>query len=201
MQPPPPGAPPGGYPPPGYPPPGYPPPGYPPPPGYGYPPPPKRSLLWLWILLGVVGAGLVMVAILAAVAVPKAAEYVQKSKRIEAEINLRAIGKAAKFAYIENAMFPVGHADATPAASCCETPSKKCLESSAWDREPWQSLDFGLYDPHYFRYTYDSDGKTFTATAIGDLDCDGAEVVFTLRGSIQDGNPILSEIERPARPD
>ena len=181
-------------------PPGYPPPGYPPPPGYGYPPP-KRSLLWLWILLGVVGAGLVMVAILAAVAVPKAAEYVQKSKRIEAEVNLRAIGKAAKVAYIENATFPVGHADATPAASCCETPSKKCLESSAWDREPWQSLDFGIYDPHYFRYTYDSDGKTFTATAIGDLDCDGSEVVFTLRGSIQDGNPILSEIERPTRAD
>ena len=202
MPPPGPPGPPAGPPPPGYPPPGYPPPGYPPPPGYGYPPPPRKgSLLWLWILLGVVGAGVVVVGILAFLAGSKVAEYAKKSRRSEAELNLHAIGRAARYGYIENAMFPVGTAEATPATSCCATPTKKCLDSSAWDREPWQSLDFGLYDPHYFRYTYASDGKTFTATAIGDLDCDGVEVVFTLRGTIEEGSPVLADIERPTRAD
>ena len=158
--------------------------------------------MWLWILLGVVGAGVVVVAILAFIAGDAVSEYARKSKRSEAELNLNAIGKAAKYGYIENAAFPVGHADATPATSCCEGPGHKCaVDPTTWRRDPWEALDFEPYGPHYFRYTYDSDGKTFTATAIGDLDCDGEEVVFTLRGSIQDGNPVLTEIERPTNRD
>ncbi|MBK7192239.1 MAG: hypothetical protein IPH80_07155 [Myxococcales bacterium] len=200
MQPPPPGAPPGGYPPPGYP-----PPGYPPPPGYGYPPPPrKRSLLWLWIVLGVVGAGLVMVAILAAVVVPKADEYVERSKRIEAELNLHAIGRGAKVGYEETGRFPEGDAALTPAASCCEGPNHKCAPDPAlWRGEPWESMYFEMNRPHYFRYSYraSADGQSFTATAVGDLDCDGEEVVFTVTGTAVGGNPELSEVVRPTNRD
>ena len=199
----PPGPPPAGYPPPGYPPPGYPPPGYPPPPGYGYPPP-KKSLLWLWILLGVLGAGVVVVGILAFLAGDAVSEYAKKSKRIEAELELHRIGRAAKVAFIETDAFPEGTAGATPATSCCAGPNHKCApEPAIWSQEPWLSLDFEMFEPHYFRYTYAAapDRRSFTATAIGDLDCDGEEVVFTITGSVVDGNVTVTDVVRPTNRD
>ncbi|MBK7075176.1 MAG: hypothetical protein IPH44_23055 [Myxococcales bacterium] len=203
MQPPGPPGPPAGPPPPGYPPPGYPPPGYPPPPpGYGYPPPPRKaSLLWLWILLGVLG-GLMVVGILAAIAIPSFMKYQQKSKRSEAELNLNAIEKAANMVYAETAAFPPGTAGRTPATSCCADPTRRCQpDPIAWQGEPWATLDFEMVSPHFFQYTYAgaADGQSFTATAIGDLDCDGNEVVYTLVGRVVGGSPSFELVPPTGR--
>ncbi|MBK9035197.1 MAG: hypothetical protein IPL61_28725 [Myxococcales bacterium] len=181
---------------------GYPPAGYPPP-GYGYPPPRKQSLVWLWITLGVVGAVMVL-GILAAVAIPSFMSYQQKAKRSEAELNLNAISKAARRSYAENGMFPTTAAGRTPSEPCCMGPNHRCApDPAAWAVEPWQSLDFEPYERHYFQYTYtpSADGQGFTVTAIGDLDCDGEEVVFTLTGGASGGNPSVGEIERPTNRD
>lgn len=35
------------------------------------------------------------------------------------------------------------------------------------------ALEFQTDQPHFFQYSYRSDSKTFTATAVGDIDCDG----------------------------
>ncbi|MBL8623167.1 MAG: hypothetical protein JNK64_17785 [Myxococcales bacterium] len=188
MQPPGPPGPPAGPPPPGYPPPGYPPPGYPP---HGYPPPPKQSLLWLWIVLGVLGAVMVL-GIVAAVAIPSFMKYQQKSKRSEAELNLNAIKKYAAMNYAEMAGFPPGSAGPTPATSCCADPTRRCQpDPIAWQGEPWATLGFEMTSPHFYQYTYTgtADGQSFTATAIGDLDCDGNEVVYTLTGRVVGGSP------------
>jgi hypothetical protein len=52
-----------------------------------------------------------------------------------------------------------------------------------WTTATWSALKFQLTDPHYYVYTFDTNGKTgkeaqFTATAYGDLDCDGIWSTF-----------------------
>ena len=198
MQPPPPGAPPPGQPPSGAAPPGYPPPGYPP---YGQPP--KKSLLWLWLLLGIGGA-VVVLAILAAVAIPSFLDYQRKAKRSEAELNLRAIGKAACAYFAENAQYPEASGGPIPAEPCCMQPGHRCqVDPAPWMREPWQSLDFELTAPGFYRYAYTAapGGQGFTATATGDLDCDGEEVTFTITGTVDNGVPVVSEIVPPTNRD
>ena len=194
MQPAPPGAPPPGTPPP---------PGYYPPPGYGYPPPRKSSLLWLWILLGVLGAVMVL-GILAAIAIPSFVDYQKKAKRSEAELQLMQIGKSARYHYIENAAFPTTAAGPTPSTPCCDGPGHKCAaDPSAWAADPWLALDVEPYGPHYFRYAYTprGDGQGFTATATGDLDCDGTPAVFSVTGAASGANAQLGELVRPAHVD
>lgn len=62
----------------------------------------------------------------------------------------------------------------------------------AWNDPVWRALGFAIDQPSQFQYAYRSDGKTFTATAIGDLDCDGISVVYTLTGNA-DGTTTLTE--------
>jgi type II secretory pathway pseudopilin PulG len=203
MDAPPPASPPAGAPPPGYPPPGYPPPGYyPPPPGYGYPPPKKSSLLWLWILLGVLG-GVMVLGILAAVAIPSFLEYQQKAKRPEAQLMLNKIGRSARTYYYETSQFPTQASGPTPSRPCCEYPQHKCpVDPSSWAIEPWMTLDIEPYESTYYQFAYTPDpgGQGFTATATGDLDCDGNEVVYTVRGRAVAGDPTL-EFENPTNRD
>jgi len=66
-----------------------------------------------------------------------------------------------------------------------------------WQTAPWLELGIAIDEPHYFQYTYASDGKTFTATAIGDLDCDTNTATFTVRGVIGSDGPTTSAIEPP----
>lgn len=127
--------------------------------------------------------------------------YVKKAKRTEAEINLEAIKKSAKTYYVEFAAFPTGTAELTPAAGCCESPTKKCpADPTAWTGV-WEKLDFEVVEPSYFQYAYESkDGTTFTARAVGDLDCDTNTVEYVLEGRADQGNPTFTLI-KPARAD
>ena len=198
MDAPPPASPPPGAPPPGYPPPGY----YPPPPGYGYPPPKKASLLWLWILLGVLG-GLMVIGILAAVAIPSFMDYQKKAKRSEADLVLNQLQRSASRYYAEMNAFPTQASGPTPSQPCCTFTQRKCpADPSSWAIEPWMSLDFEPYESTYFQFEYtpSADGQSFTATATGDLDCDGTSIVYTLRGRAERGMPTFV-IDKPTNRD
>src|SRR5687767_11945138 len=131
------------------------------------------TLIELMIVVAIIG-------ILAAVAIPQFLDMLKSSKRSEAEINLDAIKKGAKAYAPEHAGYPVGNADPTPAARCCDSgrPDRKCEPLAAqWNGvEPWDSLTFTVDEPHYFQYGYDSDGSLMAATATGDLDCDGQDI-------------------------
>lgn len=121
--------------------------------------------------------------------------YMAKSKRVEAQLQLNKIGKAAKLYWIENSAFPAGKTGPFPAAPCCEGPDHKCAAGD-WSQDPvWQALDFEIYEPHQFQYTYESDGQTAKATAIGDLDCDGETITYTLELTAPDGNPEMKITE------
>jgi hypothetical protein len=125
-------------------------------------------------------------------------DYQTKSKATEAKLQLNKIGKNAKVTFAETSKFPVGSAPLTPATDCCKGEGGKCQpDPKAWTTGPWTALDFAIDEPHRFRYSYESaDGTTFTATAVGDLDCSGKPLTYTLKGSVDAGNPKV-ELQEP----
>jgi len=137
------------------------------------------------------------IGILAAVAIPAYMDYMKKSKRTEAALQLNKLAKNAKVAFITNSEFPKGKVGLTPSKSCCEYHGK-CDEPSAWKNPVWQSLDFEIGEPHLYRYSYQSDGKTFTAKAVADLDCDGIEVEYVLTGSADAQGNVTTNMTEPA---
>lgn len=153
-------------------------------------------------------AGAVLGAVLGAVAAAGCDDgaatraYVDRSKRAEAELMLRAIQRAAYDAWFEARQFPVADASPTPAARCCTGAAGRCApDPGAWQTPAWTALRFEVTEPHYFQYAYRStDGRTFEAVAVGDLDCDGTTIAFTLRGRVGEGEPVFA-IEPPAGAD
>lgn len=134
---------------------------------------------------------------------PERGERKRKGKLSEAELNLEAIEKSAKTEYIVDAQFPKATAPLTPSTSCCEGGNRgKCKANPQdWNGvEAWDRLDFEMSEDHYFRYSYESDGQTFVARAVGDLDCDGTEITYELRGMAVGGEPTFTLTE-PDRPD
>lgn len=131
-------------------------------------------------------------------------DYMKKSKRSEAELNLDALQKSLKVVYIETAAFPVGSAPLTPSTPCCEhKPDYKCPAATAeWIDSPiWSALDFEVAEPGYYRYSYEStDGKVAVVKAVGDLDCDMTTAEFVLRCEAPDGNPSCT-VTKPDRAD
>lgn len=46
-----------------------------------------------------------------------------------------------------------------------------------------------------FQYSYQGDGATFTAQAVGDVRCDGHPVTYLIEGSAPDGSPQVKAID------
>ncbi len=99
----------------------------------------------------------------------------------EAKIYLHRLSNNLKSSFNQNSAFPVGKVGPSPAQPCCKNAGGTCAVSADWGKDPvWVSVDFDPFDPHRFQYTYQSDGKTVVATAIGDLDCDGTTITYKL---------------------
>ena len=126
-------------------------------------------------------------------------DYRSKGKKSEAQLQLNKLGKNLKVAFLTDATFPVGKAGPLPAEDCCQGPNARCPVTVAWTTDAvWRALDFQIDEPNLFRYTYESDGKTATATAVGDLDCDGTPITYTLVATADpSGNPEIT-ITEPA---
>lgn len=129
-------------------------------------------------------------------------EYAAAGKKSEPELMLNRLGKEAKVAFVTDATFPQGKAGPTPAKPCCDQPDHKCAVVDEWMNDPvWKALDFQVLEPGHFQYTYESDGmNSAKATAIGDLDCDGTPITYTLELSAKDGNPEM-KITKPTTAD
>jgi hypothetical protein len=136
-----------------------------------------------------------------------AEEYIKKSKGAEAMTSLKMIELGARqFAEVEHVEsgqsgFPSTSAGPTPPlGACCKGEKGKCPPDPAlWSQPPWSELHFAVDDPHYFSYEYKGapDGKSFTAFAYGDLDCDGTYSTFSATGAIgPDGAATVGELSR-----
>jgi prepilin-type N-terminal cleavage/methylation domain-containing protein len=157
------------------------------------------TLIELMIVVAIIG-------ILAAVAIPAFMDYMKRSKKSEAALQLNKIGKNNKRVYSETSSFVTTSAAAKPAkpggGGCCGGPNNKCAVVTDWATVPaWASLDFQIDEPSYFYYTYTGGTTTFAATATGDLDCDNTEITYTLNGTATSGNPAVSLTEPPPNSD
>jgi prepilin-type N-terminal cleavage/methylation domain-containing protein len=155
------------------------------------------TLIELMIVVAIIG-------ILAAVAIPAFMDYMKRSKKTEASLQLNKIGKNAKRLYSETSSYYNGDGAALPAhptgKGCCEgTTNNHCAPQPASFAADagWSALDFQIDEPSLFYYTYKGTASTFTALATGDLDCDGTEINYTLTGLSDKGNPSVT-ITEPA---
>ena len=123
-------------------------------------------------------------------------DYLARSKEIEAQLQLTTLGNRAREVFTEKSEYPKGKVGPTPATPCCGEPTKQCTATDAmWSDPVWQALGFRVEGAFLFQYSYESDGKTFTATATGDVGCTGKPTTTTLTGKIgADGAPELSKL-------
>lgn len=115
----------------------------------------------------------------------------------EAGVQLDRLGKNAKRAFAETGAYPkampkVGPAPVGPCCTASNAGGKCPVDAKAWTEAAWKALEFSVDEPSAYSYSYESDGKTFTALAVGDADCDLHEATFTMKGAA-DGTTELTQ--------
>jgi len=158
------------------------------------------TLIELMIVVAIIG-------ILAAIAIPQFLDMMKSSKKSEASEQLSAIKKGAQAYVPEHAAFPAATEALTPSSdTCCNlaklaTPPRtdgKCPpDPTVWSDTggAWDLLNFSIEGPHYYQYSYDSDGALIDSEASGDLDCDGDPGdPFKLTGDYANGSPTFDII-------
>lgn len=117
----------------------------------------------------------------------------------EGEKQLFRLQNNAKRFFAEVGAFPVGVVPLTPEAPCCREPNQRCVTSpETWQHPVWKTLAFHIDEPHLFQYMYQSDGKTFTANAVGDPDCKGTPITIVMTANVaNNGNPEFTLIIPP----
>ena len=148
------------------------------------------TLIELMIVVAIIG-------ILAAVAIPAFMDYMKRSKKTEASLQLNKIGKNSKRVYSESSSYVVGSGAQLPAkpgaGGCCGGPNNHCaaVPASFAADAIWKQLDFQIDEASLFYYDYTGTATGFTGKATGDLDCDNTEIVYTLVGTSASGNPAV----------
>ena len=156
------------------------------------------TLIELMIVVAIIG-------ILAAVAIPAFMDYMKKSKKTEASLNLNKIAKNSKVYYNTNASFVTVAGDAAPGAggaNCAVSGKKFTVDAAVWqDSAGWQALDFQVDEPNLFSYEYVPGSTVATALAVGDLDCDATLITYTLDLTAPGGNASAVISEPPPNSD
>ncbi len=142
-----------------------------------------------------------MISILAVVAVPQYSKYMRSAKSAEAIMMLDLIKKGAAAYYAVPRVsdgdgtklpcqFPASVGFTPNGVSCCDLQNdadndERCdSRPKVWHGATWSALHFRITDQHYFQYEFTSAGSLstaiFTASAYGDLDCDGQHSTFQM---------------------
>jgi prepilin-type N-terminal cleavage/methylation domain-containing protein len=157
-----------------------------------------------------------IIGLLAAIAIPAYSRFIRRSKTSEALVNVRRIFDGAVTSYQGDAVqrdgegkppiFPVTVGPTPGLDACClANELGRCPGTSdSFVGLSWQKLNFSLSDPHYFWYTFESQGEGFsahfTARASGNLDCDASHSTFErlgfvdLAGGLSGGSAIFTHL-------
>jgi prepilin-type N-terminal cleavage/methylation domain-containing protein len=147
------------------------------------------TLIELMIVVAIIG-------ILAAIAIPAFMDYMKKSKTSEATLQLNKIMKNDKIYFITNAQYVGANGGSLPSTTACASSGGKNPVTTAWTSDPgWVNLSFQIDEPNLFNYTYTGGSATASAKAVGDLDCDGTSITYTLNLSAPLGNPAFALTE------
>ena len=147
------------------------------------------TLLELMIVVAIIG-------ILAAVAIPAFMDYMKKSKKTEASLQLNKLAKNSKAYFITNARYVTTDAGPEPGTTPCGS-----KVAGAWGDPTWMELDFQIDEPGLFSYSYAGGAQSASAIAVGDLDCDGTEITYILDLTSPSGNPTAIITEPPPNTD
>ncbi len=139
------------------------------------------TLIELMIVVAIIG-------ILAAIAIPAFIEYMNKGKKTEANLQLRAIETKVKTFRTEKGRNPVDGAVLPAAVSTANCTGIPAVAQSAWTGG-WLEMGFHIDEASRYSYQWASGG---TATAQGDLDCDGTTTSQVLTLTLSEGNLIAS---------
>ena len=128
-------------------------------------------------------------------------DYQRESISTEAQMNIRRLFDSSVSYYDSDHATMTGQIlppqfpqsiPLTPAEIPCGEPVEPDWDS--WSAATWEALNFAISDPHYYSYQYDSAGEgtaaTFTASAFGDLDCDGVISTFVRVGEATPGREV-----------
>jgi hypothetical protein len=73
------------------------------------------------------------------------------------------------------------------------------VPAGAWQSPPWDALFFQTYGPTQYAYQFESSGvgadATFTASAMGDIDCDSVYSMRRITGRVENGFVSTSAVE------
>ena len=153
------------------------------------------TLIELMIVVAIIG-------ILAAVAIPAFMDYMKKSKKTEASLQLNKIAKNSKVLYNTNSQFAQVTVVPKPTTFQAGTTCKMTKESDWAADTGWAALDFQIDEDNLFQYDYAASGLIdATATATGDLDCDSTTITYTLTLNATGGNASAIITEPPPNSD
>jgi prepilin-type N-terminal cleavage/methylation domain-containing protein len=163
------------------------------------------TLIELMVVVAIIG-------ILAAVAIPAFMKNARKAKTAEAVTNVKKMYDGARSYYEEEmnargSITPIAKQfphpteadkDVPTKGSCCDSDGDKCApDPTLWTDSYWQALKFSMDDPHYYSYTYNASGfdvdSKFSATANGDLNCNGTFSTFEMVGEINADRSVTGQ--------
>jgi len=170
------------------------------PPPAAPPPPGSSATTFVVIVVAVLGVGVVVVGILAAIAIPAFVRYTRRAKTAEAVEILGQVARGVAAYYEQERVSTIAPGTVTRSLppSLARTPPGPSCQPTPWpaDADPaWQAIGVAPGDPLRFSYelVVAPDGRSFVARAAGDLDCDGQTSLFERSGVVgPDGELVLS---------
>ena len=148
--------------------------------------------------------GIVVGIVFQIIVVAAFTDYMKKSKRTEASLQLDNMARKIKTYHIEKSRPPPSAETVMPGpdgAGCQEMSSTGKMPArpqSAWEADPgWGAMDFSIDEPSLFSYHWTKVSETEGhALAVGDLDCDGTLATYRLDITVTEGN-VQHELSDP----